>query len=760
MSDPHGQAGPLRTLMATLPALALLFLLVAHWTATRASGQLIALGESTWTGYAADLRRDLAKPTPPTPAADAAADDALIGELLDGDGAGHADDVLIGELLADDSPSPDDKPPSNTADDALIGELLADEAEPINQPDDELIGELLADDTPERAEGGETTGAKPDDALIGELLGEPAPPPAAPDPEEAYGEALLAWQAREARLTPAVVAYRSVDRAVAAFASWGSDHLKHALVLLVLLCGGAATLARSHIALRPAQSMLEARTADASTALAGLLVAASCALQWSRNAASGIEVFDQDLLVLWGIAFATIASVAIFRLIRPGALEDGGTLGQAMLAVPLFASMTFIASTWFLVVEHYPEGLAVYLLKLAEHAQLYVFVGLYVWAGMLLKRTHIARATFGLLRPFRMGPELLAVVIVVGAALPTAYSGASGIFVIAVGALVFDELIRAGARPQLALATTAMSGSLGVVLRPCLLVVIVAYLNPPTTDVLYGWGRWVFILSASLFALAVLLTRDGPLLQRDPRQALPEVLSGLRPIAGYAALFAAVVLAFWLGLDTKLDEHSAPVILPVVLLAAMWGESWLARSSEPDSTASSPTLLDATSETTLHVGALLLLMGLSIGLGGVFERSEVMELVPASLGARWMTMAMLVVVLVVIGMTMDPYGAVILVSATIAQVAYDAGIHEAHFWMVVLGRFLGMLVGSRASCQPLLSDGSWPDGVGMCVSQSLGLFAACVYSALQRVACDADVGVEMLSTYWRRPPETMSPRIG
>jgi len=41
---------------------------------------------------------------------------------------------------------------------------------------------------------------------------------------------------------------------------------------------------------------------------------------------------------------------------------------------------------------------------------------------------------------------------------------------------------------------------------------------------------------------------------------------------------------------------------------------------------------------------------------------------------------------------MDPYGAVILVSASIADIAYNNGIDPAHFWMVVLCAFeLGYL---------------------------------------------------------------------
>ena len=41
---------------------------------------------------------------------------------------------------------------------------------------------------------------------------------------------------------------------------------------------------------------------------------------------------------------------------------------------------------------------------------------------------------------------------------------------------------------------------------------------------------------------------------------------------------------------------------------------------------------------------------------------------------------------------MDPFGAVILVSATVAPIAYANGINPIHFWMIVLAAFeLGYL---------------------------------------------------------------------
>jgi len=70
----------------------------------------------------------------------------------------------------------------------------------------------------------------------------------------------------------------------------------------------------------------------------------------------------------------------------------------------------------------------------------------------------------------------------------------------------------------------------------------------------------------------------------------------------------------------------------------------------------------------------------------------VMENLPETFANVWLAMTLLVVTMVIIGMIMDPYGAVILVNATIAQIAFDNGIAPLHFWMITLVAFeLGYL---------------------------------------------------------------------
>ena len=73
-------------------------------------------------------------------------------------------------------------------------------------------------------------------------------------------------------------------------------------------------------------------------------------------------------------------------------------------------------------------------------------------------------------------------VVGLAAAVPTAYTGGSGAFVMAAGALIYHEVRIAGASHAYALGATAMSGSLGVVLNPSLVILSIAAVNKEVTS--------------------------------------------------------------------------------------------------------------------------------------------------------------------------------------------------------------------------------------------------------------------------------------
>ncbi|PSF11858.1 C4-dicarboxylate ABC transporter [Marinobacter fuscus] len=512
----------------------------------------------------------------------------------------------------------------------------------------------------------------------------------------------VGYQQLQGSLTPGVRIYRSLELFVADLISFGLTAQRYLLVILVMLCAVTATLTRHHIAMRAMETRLDHVVSHTLQTIANAMLFASSVIFRQSSLASSTTVSAGELLLhnFWITGFACLTLASLFRLFRaPAGLKAGGNPAQALLAVPLYTVMCLISGTYFALIGH-SSGIGIYLGKMMELSDMFLNVGLYVWVGMMLKQTRVATLVFNVFRPWRMPPELLAVVAVLVAAVPTAYTGASGIFVIAAGAVIYSELRAAGARRHLALAATAMSGSLGVVLRPCLLVVVIAYLNREvTTDELFAWGGWVFVLTATLFAaVALVCNRQSPLNLAPAAEAFPASVRALRPLAPYLAVGFAVVLFYRYALNVAMDEFSAPRLLPVIMLAILLYEHISLRkgkggaSGELDHPGLEQSVRRATNDTTAEIGALLLLLGLSVSLGGVIERAHIMDAFPQAFDSAWTAMLLMVLILVVLGMIMDAFGAVILVTATVAGIAYASGIHPIHFWMVTLVAFeLGYL---------------------------------------------------------------------
>ena len=545
------------------------------------------------------------------------------------------------------------------------------------------------------------------------------------------------------RVTPGVVAFRNVEMTVADMVTGLGQYQRLLLTMLVLLCAATTTFNRRHIAIRPQRNHADFYVSTGAQLVANsLLLASSIFYMRGQQAAmaEGIQVSHFYLNYFWIGGFGLLALITLIHLLRkpPRELEPGGNWALAPIAIPLYTFMAIISGMRFMA-DGYYHGMSVYLGMMMEHSTLFLNLALYIWIGMMLKQTRLAQLVFNVFRPWKMSPELLCFVVLLVTAVPTAYTGASGIFVIAAGAVIFSELMRAGARPQMALATTAMSGSLGVVLRPCLLVVIIAALNNEvTTAELYGSGVKVFFVTIFLFLIFSQIARKEPMQIEPAREALPESIRRLRPILPYVVIIAAVVMFFSLVLDRRLDEFSAPIILPFILLCFLLYEYVLSKKTgtdlgldtdltsggDPRPRGFEAALRHATNETTGHIGALLILMALSVSTGGIIERAGIMEGLPDAFANVWLVALMLVFLLVGIGMIMDPYGAVILVNATVAPVAIANGIEPLHFWMICLVAFeLGyvtppvalnhlltrQVVGEKAVDDAKLTEGSFWD---------------------------------------------------
>ncbi|WP_203300146.1 TRAP transporter large permease subunit [Marinobacter sediminum] len=496
--------------------------------------------------------------------------------------------------------------------------------------------------------------------------------------------------------TPALGAFKAVEQGLATFLLDNIELTKYLFIGMFALAAAIAAMDADHIALRLPRNRAEWRLSQgAQFAVNGLMVASLNSYLGKLESSPGSEG-TVSLQYAWAGVFGLFMVINAVRFVNvPDRLRRGNLALSSGLVLPLYCGMGLIAMSYFFFVDGYASGLAIYFGMMSNLSSMFINIGLYVLVGMILKQTRLPELLLNTIKPFNLPAPMLASVIIFATAFPTAFTGASGIFILAVGGVVYDELRRAGAGRQLSLATTAMSGSLGVVLNPCLLIVVIAALNKEvTTTEMYGWGFWVFIMSATLFSLIVCKTQ-GNWKPRPAPGAFRAAVRQTRPLLPYVIVAVLVVLAVWVILGLQFNEYSAPLILPLVMLALVLLDAGKDSRNEGESRFQAfwNRSTAAASDSAVHIGALLALIGFSICLGGILERSEIVHaLFPESLTSPWIAMLVIVVMLTLIGMVMDPFGAVILVSATIAQPAIQLGIDPLHFWIVCLVAFeLGYL---------------------------------------------------------------------
>ena len=492
------------------------------------------------------------------------------------------------------------------------------------------------------------------------------------------------------KLTPSVQIYSTVEETFSKVSIFSTEKQQLLLLILLFLSAAVATMQRHHIAFRPMVSQLDFRVSLTLQLVANTALAVSAWKFRHSLLSSDIQAVSPEIVN--GIAFGSTALALLtlkdmFNI--PKDAPKNGNIGRALLSLPLFTIVMLLFAFIIIVKRGNLEGLSLYYTGFFDNAGLYVDISLYLWIGMLLKQTQLGERVFSLFTPWRLPPEALAFIAIAIMALPTAYTGASSIIILAMGAVVYRELRKVGTRRQLALAATAMSGSSGIVLKPCLIVILVSILNKEVvSDDLFHWGIRVVILTLLVFFIYAMITSKDPLKIAPISEALPVSLAHARPLIMYVVVFVAVASAYFWVLGAKLDQFSAPIILPVILFWIIVYERMISKDKplydEPERKPTLPgSLTKSMTDASVHIGGLLMMMStflIAAGLGGASASPTFL----LDIENPYLLMGSLMLMFVFIGMFIESMAAVAMVSMMIAPVAYQMGVNPIHFWMTCL----------------------------------------------------------------------------
>ena len=352
----------------------------------------------------------------------------------------------------------------------------------------------------------------------------------------------------------------------------------------------------------------------------------------------------------------------------------------ALLGTPLFVVIAATALLGFYRAGIDLAAVPIEFYRLAEMPIL-LAIPLFTFAGYLLSETgapsRLVRVTHALLGWMHGG---LAIVALLVCALFTAFTGASGVTIVAMGALLYPALKQAGYRDKFSLGLVTTSGSLGLLFAPSLPLilygVIVAQLGigpVVTVDDLFLAGLLPGLLMIVLLSGYSMWQSRGAPLHAFSRT---EALGALREVAWELPL-PIVVLGGIYGGYFAISEAAAITVIYVLVVEVLILREIRVRAL--------PRIMR---ESMVLVGGILVILGVSLASTNYLIDAEVpadlFAAVSAHITNKLTFLLLLNVFLLVLGTMLDIFSALVIMVPLLLPLALGYGIDPLHLGIIFL----------------------------------------------------------------------------
>jgi tripartite ATP-independent transporter DctM subunit len=349
----------------------------------------------------------------------------------------------------------------------------------------------------------------------------------------------------------------------------------------------------------------------------------------------------------------------------------------AILGAPLFAIIAAGALIGFAGSDIDLMVVPMEIFRVSEIPVL-IAIPLFTFAGYLLGESQaprrLVRVTNVLLGWM---PGGLAVVALFVCAMFTAFTGASGVTIIAMGALLYPALATAGYGDRFNLGLITTSGSLGLLFAPSLPLILYGIIAQQSVDDLFVAGILPGLLMLLLLSIYCIreggIVRAGVSRQRFDRR---EVVAALRESIWEIPLPVIVLGGVYSGFFAVSEAAAVTVVYVFIVEVLIYRDIPLRR------------LPGVMRDSMILVGGILIILGVSLASTNYMIDQQVpmrlFEWVTAHISSKLSFLILLNLFLLVLGMMLDIFSALVIVVPLILPIAASYGIDPIHLGMIFL----------------------------------------------------------------------------
>ncbi len=377
----------------------------------------------------------------------------------------------------------------------------------------------------------------------------------------------------------------------------------------------------------------------------------------------------------------------------------------AIIGTPLFAVIGAGGLAASHTADLHPSVLIIEIYRLASQPNL-VAIPLFTFAGITLAAGGGTKRLITLFNAL-LGwmPGGLAIVTIVSCSAFTAFTGASGITIIALGALLYPMLEHANYRQRFCLGLLTSSGSLGLLFPPSMAILLYGIVSGVSIDELFLSGMLpglLLLVMLSLFSIS-----SAPKLQQVEHEEF-----------SWSKIYSAVIHSGW------------DIMLPILIITGIFGgfvtitevaaltaayvlfvEIVITKDIKP--VKDLPRILI---DTTTLVGSILIILGMAMGLTNLLIDSQLpmklLAIVEQYVDSQIQFLLLLNLFLLVVGAMMDIFSAIVVVVPLIIPLAARYNIEPVHLGIIFLANLeigymtppvgINLFIASQRFKQPIL----------------------------------------------------------
>jgi C4-dicarboxylate transporter, DctM subunit len=349
-------------------------------------------------------------------------------------------------------------------------------------------------------------------------------------------------------------------------------------------------------------------------------------------------------------------------------------LALTLMRSPLFLVIGALALLSFYSAEIDISVVIIEMSRLAD-TPLLVSLPLFIFVGILLSESKAPGRMLQFSRMF-LGwlPGGLAVITLIVCAVFTAFTGASGVTIFALGGLLLPSLLDEGYNERFSMGLITSSGSLGLLFPPSLPLILFGVIAETRIDHLFLAGILPGILM--LLLLIGYSVAKSPARPTRPPYTREEMLHGLRVIAWELPLPVILLGGIYGGIFVP-GEAAAVTALYVLVVEVFIHRDITLRQ-----------LPGVMSKSMVLFGGILVILATSMASTNYLIDQQVptklFEFIQTYINNKYTFLLLLNVFLLIVGAMLDIFSALVLIVPLILPIAEGYGIHPIHLGIIFL----------------------------------------------------------------------------